>query len=104
MADRKIRMRAKLKGDETTVKALLDHPMETGLRKDDSGNPIPAHFIQRVLATHNDRRVFEAFWGTGISRNPFVSFTFFGAAKGDTVEVSWVDNRGGSGSGTTNVR
>ena len=29
-----IKIRAKLKGDTTTVKCLMTHPMETGLRKD----------------------------------------------------------------------
>ena len=28
------RYEAKVKGDEVTVKALMSHPMETGLRKD----------------------------------------------------------------------
>ena len=45
-----IKVRAKAKGDEVTVKALFSHPMETGLRKDKkSGKIIPAHFIQEVL-------------------------------------------------------
>ena len=29
-----IKIRAKAKGDNTTVKTLMSHPMETGLRKD----------------------------------------------------------------------
>ncbi len=98
MANKNIRMRAKLKDGETTIKALISHPMETGRRKDDSGNIIPAHFIRRVSAEHKGKLVFDAYWGTGVSQNPFVSFTFTGAAAGDTVKLSWVDNQDNSGS------
>ena len=34
MAKKSIRIRAKMKGDVTEVKALMSHAMETGLRKD----------------------------------------------------------------------
>jgi len=34
MASKSIRIRANIKGDVTEVKALMSHPMETGLRKD----------------------------------------------------------------------
>ena len=45
-----IRARASAKGDTTTVKALITHPMETGLRKDKkTGKKVPAHFIQEVV-------------------------------------------------------
>ena len=48
MAKKTIKIRAKLKDDIVTVKALMTHPMETGARKDKSGALIPAHFIQEV--------------------------------------------------------
>ena len=32
--------RAQKKGDITEVKALMRHPMETGMRKDQAGDPI----------------------------------------------------------------
>ena len=42
-------MRAKEQGGLVTVKALVKHPMETGQRKDKSGNKIPEHFIQQIM-------------------------------------------------------
>ena len=49
-----IKARAKLSDGVTTVKALIKHPMETGLRKDKkTGKMIPAHFIQEVVCEHN---------------------------------------------------
>ena len=94
-----IRMRAQLKGEVTEVKVLMTHPMETGRRKNDSGDVIPANFIQLVSATINGKQVLEAQWGTGISKNPYLTFPLRGAKVGDIVRVSWTDNQGKTGVG-----
>ncbi len=94
-----IKVRAKLKGGETVVKALISHAMETGQRKDKkTGKKIPAHFIQEVTCTHNGTEVLTADWGTAISKNPYLSFKFSGAKAGDVLKMSWVDNKGESDS------
>lgn len=94
-----IKVRAKLAGGETTVKTLISHPMETGLRKDKkTGEKIPPHFIQEVNCEHNGKNVLNALWGTAVSKNPYLSFKFKGASKGDTLKISWVDNQGKSDS------
>lgn len=94
-----IKMRAKLDGDVTTVKALISHPMETGQRKDKkTGKVIPAHFIQEVTCEHGGNKVLTSLWGPAVSKNPYLSFRFKGANKGDSVKLSWVDNQGGSDS------
>jgi sulfur-oxidizing protein SoxZ len=99
-----IKIRATAKGDSTTVKALMSHNMETGLRKDKkTGNKIPAHFIQEVTCEHNGKSVLTALWGPAVSKNPYLSFKFKGGAKGDTVKISWVDNKGESASGEATV-
>ena len=95
MAD-PMRIRAALAGDETTVRVLMSHVMEPGTRKDASGALIPGHFIQDVEATHNGKPVLKAMWSGAVSQNPFLSFKFKGAAKGDKVVVKWVDNKGDS--------
>ena len=100
-----IRIRAKAKGDTTTVKALITHPMETGMRKNKkTGGKFPAHFIQELTCQHNGKTVMRADWGPAISKNPYVSFTMKGAAKGDTITMSWVDNKGGKDSAKANVK
>lgn len=99
-----IKIRAKLVGDETTVKCLINHPMETGLRKDSKTNEaIPAHFIQEVVCTWKDQVVMTAFWSGGVSKNPYLSFKFRGGALGDAIRVSWKDNRGQSQSETAEI-
>lgn len=95
MAKKSLKVKAKAKGSEVTVKALISHPMETGLRKDKkTGKVIPAHFVQEVKAEHNGNTVMTANWSGGISKNPYLSFKFDGGAKGDTLKVSWTDNMG----------
>ena len=90
-----IKIRAKMSDGVTTVKALVKHSMETGLRKDKkTGKLIPAHFIQEVICEHKGNVVMTALWGPAISKNPYLSFKFKGASKGDTLKLSWVDNKG----------
>ena len=90
-----IKIRAQEKGGVTTVKTLISHPMETGLRKDSkTGKKIPAHHVTEVTAEHNGKQVMSANWGGAISKNPYLSFKFKGASAGDTIKISWVDNKG----------
>jgi len=93
MAD-PMRIRATAVGADTEVKVLMSHEMETGQRKDSQGKVIPAWFIQTVTATWNGKTVLTAQWGPAISKNPFLSFKFKGGAKGDKIQIAWVDNRG----------
>jgi len=89
-----IKIRASMTGDSAEVKCLMNHPMETGLRKDAKGQLVPAHFIKSVVATVDGKTVLAAQWGGGISRNPYLAFKVKGAKKGDKVVVSWEDNQG----------
>jgi len=38
-------------------------------------------------------------WGTGISKNPYLTFHLKGAKVGDKIAVNWVDNLGNTGTG-----
>lgn len=91
-----MKMRAQLKGGLVEVKVLMSHPMETGRKKDDFGQLIPAHFVQLVTAKLNGKTVLEAEWGTGIAKNPYLTFRLKGAKVGDIVAITWLDNVGES--------
>jgi len=93
MAD-PMRIRAQQKGDAVEVRVLMAHVMETGTRRDGSGQVVPAHFIQTITATHNGKTVLTASFGPAVSQNPVLNFSFKGGNKGDKVIVTWVDNRG----------
>jgi len=89
-----MKIRAGLKDGVTEVKILMQHEMETGLRKDAEGKPIPAWFITDVLAQYKGKTVLDAQFGQSISKNPYLLFRFKGGAVGEKVNVSWVDNKG----------
>jgi sulfur-oxidizing protein SoxZ len=104
MASDNIKIRAKINGDEVTVKSLMSHPMETGSRKDSkTGELIPAHFIQEITCAVAGRNVMTAYWSGGISKNPYLSFKFKGAGAGDELTLSWVDNQGNSESASATI-
>ncbi|MEA3410347.1 MAG: thiosulfate oxidation carrier complex protein SoxZ [Pseudomonadota bacterium] len=99
-----IKVRAKESGGVVTVKALISHPMETGLRKDKkTGSLIPAHFIQEVDVDANGKRQLTAYWSGGVSKNPYLSFKYAGK-KGDKLTVSWTDNTGEKDSTEASVK
>jgi sulfur-oxidizing protein SoxZ len=99
-----MRIRATMAGDVADVKVLMNHPMETGLRKDaKTGQLVPAHFIQEVTATINGATVLSAEIGSGVSKNPYLGFKVKGAKAGDKVVVSWKDNKGDTNSAEASI-
>ena len=82
------------RGDVIDVRALVEHPMATGLFRDARGNPIPAYFINDVSVTYGDREAAHFVWSSGISRDPFVEFSLRADREAE-LKVIWKDNRGG---------
>lgn len=91
-----IKIKARNKDGLTTIRALMSHPMKVEKKDKKTGKVKPAHFIQTVTCEHNGKAVLTAEWGAAVSANPYLSFKFKGANKGDTVKLSWVDNKGKS--------
>jgi sulfur-oxidizing protein SoxZ len=90
-----MKIRATMAGDVADIKVLMNHPMETGQRKDaKTGQLIPAHHITEVNATLNGKSVLAAEWSGAISKNPYLGFKVKGAKAGDKVTVTWKDNKG----------
>ena len=98
-----IKLKAAEKDGSIEVKALISHPMETGQRKDKkTGELIPAHYIEEVVVTANDKTIMTAKWGTSVSKNPYLAFSYKGA-KGDKLKLTWKDNKGESDSADAEV-
>ncbi len=99
MPDKPIQIRAKHTLGVTTVRALIAHPMSDG--RSNSGNKETAgtpHYIQELTCRLGEETILSALWGSDIAKDPFLGFTFKGGAKGETIRLSWVDNRGERGS------
>ncbi|MFP4077264.1 MAG: thiosulfate oxidation carrier complex protein SoxZ, partial [Halochromatium sp.] len=58
---------------------------------------------KEVTTKWKDQVVMTALWSGGVSKNPYLSFKFNGGEKGDTVEITWVDNQGESETGTAEI-
>ena len=94
MAEVKARVRVPeiaKKGELIEIKTLISHPMETGLRTDDSGEKIPRHIIKKFTCTYRGKVVFEADWYPSISANPYLAFTVVATDSGELV-FTWVDD------------
>jgi len=92
------------KGEVFEVRVLVQHPMETGFRRDMNGATVPVNVVDRIACRIAGREVFSAELGTGIAANPYLVFTAVAEASG-TVEVDWSDDRGekGTASAVLNV-
>jgi sulfur-oxidizing protein SoxZ len=99
-----IRVRAIAGAETTEVQTLIQHPMDSGFEKDAQGVLIPAHHIQTVQFEVGGKTVFTALWGTAVSKDPFVKFSFKGGKKGDDLKITWIDNEGATDTTTTKIQ
>jgi sulfur-oxidizing protein SoxZ len=81
------------KGDLVEVKALVAHVMETGQRKDSSGNVIPRNILSKFTCTVNGKEVFSADFEPAIAANPYIQFRFKAEESGPVV-LTWTDDKG----------
>ncbi len=90
-----IRIRTSYHDGITTVRAIIRHPMDTGFeRNPETGEVIPAYFIEEVICSHEGMTVLRCHWSRAVSKNPYLSFMFAGARPGDRLRISWVDTKG----------
>jgi sulfur-oxidizing protein SoxZ len=80
-------------GEIIEIKALIQHVMETGNRKDANGQPIPRSIIHTFRANFEGETIFSANWGSGISANPYIAFYFKVPGPG-AFEFTWIDDAG----------
>ncbi|MEE2879664.1 MAG: thiosulfate oxidation carrier complex protein SoxZ [Pseudomonadota bacterium] len=86
-------------GDVIELKALIQHPMETGYRRGSRGEEIARDIITRFECRYNGETVFAANLQPGIAANPFLSFHTKTTESG-TLEFEWTDQDGQSWSAT----
>jgi sulfur-oxidizing protein SoxZ len=87
------------KGEVVEVRALVAHVMETGLRRDASGNTIPRNIITKFVCKVAGREVFSVDFETAVSANPYLQFKFRAVESGP-VELTWTGDNGFSVTGT----
>lgn len=98
----KIKLKAKSRRGVIKLKALVNHPMETGMRKQ-KGKIVPANHITDLTVEVNGQAVMTSDIGSSVSKNPYFQFWINGK-KGDTITLSYNDNNGKSGAKTVKSR
>ena len=93
MAD-SIKIRAQIQGEIADIRILMQHPMETGQRKDERGEVLPIHFIQTFSVQLNGKPLIDGQLNTSVSKNPLFAFKARGIKPGDKLAVTWKDNLG----------
>jgi len=100
----KIRMRGKAVNGVAEVKALIKHPMESGVRMNKkTGKPFPALFINNVEVTVNGAKAVDSQWSGAVSANPYMAIQVK-AKAGDEIALNLTDNTGESGSETITLK
>jgi len=105
MADVKPRVRVPSTasaGETIVIKTLINHTMESGQRKDSSGNPIPRQIINRFTAEFNGETVVDVELEPAISTNPYFEFEATVPETGE-FKFTWYDDDGSVYEATSEV-
>jgi sulfur-oxidizing protein SoxZ len=81
------------RGEVVEIRVLIQHPMETGYRTDDTGRRIARNTIRTLTCRYEGVEVFRADLSSGIAANPYLQFTTVAETSG-TLEFAWIDDAG----------
>lgn len=81
------------KGDVIEIRTIVQHPMETGYRRDHRGAVIPRDIVKTYVVTYAGNEVFAADATQGVAANPYFAFHVRAVATGDVV-FTWTDEKG----------
>ena len=79
------------RGEAVEVRILIQHPMETGFRRDANGQRVARNVLHSFACRYNGVEVFRATLSSGIAANPSRRF-FFRAEKSGELEFWWLDD------------
>lgn len=82
------------RGEVIEIRAMVEHPMESGFRHNNVGKLIPRHIATAFACNYNGREVFRATLQPAVSTNPYFLFYLVAQESGEMV-FSWTDDRGG---------
>ena len=90
-------------GDVITIKTLISHKMESGVRKDGDGNIIPRSIINRFTCEFNGTSVIDVKMEPAISTNPYFEFDAKIPESGD-LKFTWYDADGPASEETKSIK
>lgn len=81
------------RGEIIEIRAMLQHPMETGYREGLNGVRIPRNIIKRFVCKYDGEEIFSAELFPAVAANPFIAFTTVATTSG-TISFEWTDDKG----------
>ena len=87
------------RGEVIEIRTLVQHPMESGFRLDNTGKEIPRHIVESFDCTYNGREIFRVKLHPAVSTNPFFTFYAVATESGELV-FTWKDDQGGVATAT----
>ena len=98
----KMKIKAKEKKGVVKVKAMFTNLMADREQAKKTG--VKTEYIKYILATVNDKVVYEVTTSGFMSENPLVKFKFKGAKKGDKIIFTTIDNEGKKQTGKKKIK
>ena len=89
-------------GEVIELKALIQHPMESGFRRGSRGEPIARDIITEFECRYGGVVVFRADFFPGVAANPFLTFHTLATESGP-IEFRWTDQHGESWAETVDL-
>ncbi len=81
------------KGEVIELKAMIQHKMETGYRRDRYGRQIPRDILRKFECIYNDEVVFRAQFFPAVAANPILTFHTIATESGSLI-FKWIDEAG----------
>lgn len=81
------------RGEVIDIQLTIAHPMETGYRVNDLGQPLPRDILTHFECRYNGRLVFGAELHPAIAANPYIAFALRVAEPG-TLAFTWEGDNG----------
>jgi sulfur-oxidizing protein SoxZ len=81
------------RGDIVEIRTLIQHPMETGFRRDHLGELVPRDIISRFTCSFRGEEVFSAELFPAIAANPYIAFNLVVDGSCELV-LRWSDDQG----------
>ena len=90
------------RGEIIEIRTMVQHPMESGFRLDNTGQPIARHIVNSFRCGYNGQEIIRTRIHPGISVNPFITFFVRVTESGDFV-FRWEDDQGGIATHTAHL-
>jgi len=90
------------KGDIVDIRIVVQHDMESGFRRDETGQAVARDIIRNFVCTYNEVEVFRVELHPGMGANPMLMFTTLATESG-TLEFKWSGDNGYASSATSKL-